>query len=61
MNRTAFHKLFKSTGPVVLPVIHVLDINRTLANLREVIGAGASSARRAAPTRLCGSASTFSP
>ena len=41
MNRTAFHKLFKSTGPVVLPVIHVLDINRTLANLREVIGAGA--------------------
>ena len=42
MNRYAFHKLFKSTGPVVLPVIHVLDTPRTLRNLREVIGAGAA-------------------
>lgn len=41
MKRDTFHKLFKSTGPVVLPVIHVLDLPRTLRNLREVIGAGA--------------------
>ncbi len=40
MNRTAFHKLFKAPGPVVLPVIHVLDTERTSRNLREVIGAG---------------------
>ncbi|HSF95161.1 MAG TPA: adenine phosphoribosyltransferase [Thermohalobaculum sp.] len=42
MNRDAFHKLFKSPGPVVLPVIHVLDNDRTARNVREVIGAGAA-------------------
>lgn len=42
MQRNAFHKLFKSAGPVVLPVIHVLDTPRTLRNVREVIGAGAA-------------------
>lgn len=42
MNRTAFHKLFKSPGPVVLPVIHVLDTPRTLRNISEVISAGAA-------------------
>lgn len=42
MHRTEFHKLFKSTGPVVLPVIHVLDTPRTLRNVREVISAGAA-------------------
>lgn len=42
MQRNAFHKLFKSNGPVVLPVIHVLDTPRTLRNVREVIGAGAA-------------------
>lgn len=42
MNRTEFHKLFKATGPVVLPVIHVLDTPRTLRNVREVINAGAA-------------------
>lgn len=42
MQRDAFHKLFKSPGPVVLPVIHVLDTPRTLRNLREVIAAGAA-------------------
>lgn len=41
MMRDDFHKLFKSPGPVVLPVIHVLDTPRTLRNLREVIAAGA--------------------
>ena len=42
MQRNDFHKLFKSTGPVVLPVIHVLDTPRTLRNVREVISAGAA-------------------
>ena len=42
MNRTDFHKLFKSPGPVVLPVIHVLDNQRTERNVREVIAAGAA-------------------
>ena len=42
MQRSQFHKIFKSTGPVVLPVIHVLDTPRTLRNIREIIGAGAA-------------------
>ena len=42
MQRDEFHKLFKSPGPVVLPVIHVLDTPRTLRNVREVVGAGAA-------------------
>lgn len=41
MNRGKFHKLFKMPGPVVLPVIHVLDTDRTLANLGVLIRAGA--------------------
>lgn len=42
MHRDEFHKLFKSPGPVVLPVIHVLETPRTLRNVRETIGAGAA-------------------
>lgn len=42
MQRHAFHKLFKAPGPVVLPVIHVLDTHRTLRNIREVVSAGAA-------------------
>ena len=42
MQRRDFHKLFKTPGPVVLPVIHVFDTPRTLKNLQEVIGAGAA-------------------
>lgn len=42
MHRDEFHKLFKSPGPVVLPVIHVLDSPQTLRNVREVISAGAA-------------------
>lgn len=42
MNRTEFHKLFKATGPVVLPVIHVLDTPRTLENVRVLVGEGAA-------------------
>jgi len=41
MNRTDLHKLFKSPGPVVLPVIHVLDTARTLENVRILVGEGA--------------------
>ena len=42
MTRTEFHKLFKSPGPVVLPVIHVLDTARTLRNMEVLIGEGAA-------------------
>lgn len=42
MRRSEFHKLFKAPGPVVLPVIHVLDTERTLRNIKEVVGAGAA-------------------
>ncbi|MGB0505291.1 MAG: adenine phosphoribosyltransferase [Pikeienuella sp.] len=41
MNRNEFHKLFKSPGPVVLPVIHVLDTPRTLRNVEILLEAGA--------------------
>lgn len=41
LTRDAFHKLFKSPGPVVLPVIHVLDADRTADNIGKVIEAGA--------------------
>lgn len=33
MDRTAFHRLFKSPGPVVTPVIHVQDLRQTLRNI----------------------------
>ncbi len=41
MNRTDFHKLFKTPGPVVLPVIHVLDSARTAKNVEVLLEAGA--------------------
>ena len=41
MNRTDFHKLFKTPGPVVLPVIHVLDSARTIKNVEILLEAGA--------------------
>ena len=41
MNRTEFHKLFKTLGPVVLPVIHVLDSDRTCKNVEILLEAGA--------------------
>jgi predicted TIM-barrel enzyme len=41
MNRTDFHKLFKSPGPVVLPVVHVLDHAQTARNVRIALHAGA--------------------
>lgn len=42
MERVELHKLFKSPGPIVLPVIHVLDTPRTLRNVGQVITAGAA-------------------
>ena len=41
MNRTEFHKLFKTPGPVILPVIHVLDTAQTKRNIQTAIGEGA--------------------
>ena len=41
MNRNDFHKLFKTPGPVVLPVIHVLDSLRTRKNVEILLKAGA--------------------
>ncbi len=42
MKRTDFHKLFKAPGPVVLPVIHVLDFAQAERNIRVAIGEGAA-------------------
>jgi uncharacterized protein len=42
MLRSEFHRLFKSPGPVVLPVIHVLDEKQASANVETVIREGAS-------------------
>jgi hypothetical protein len=41
MNRHAFRKLFKCVGPVVLPVIHVLDDAQAERNVRILVGEGA--------------------
>ena len=41
MNRHAFRKLFKCVGPVVLPVIHVLDKPQAEHNVRILVGEGA--------------------
>ena len=42
MTRREFHKLFKASGPVVLPVIHVLDTEQANGNIRILVGEGAS-------------------
>lgn len=42
MTRGEFHKQFKAPGPVVLPVIHVLDIAQVAENIRILIGEGAA-------------------
>ena len=41
MNRAAFHDLFAESRPVVLPVIHVLDTDRTIRNIDVLRAAGA--------------------
>ncbi len=40
MNRHEFHKLFKSPGPVVTPVIHVLDTAQTMRGVEICVKAG---------------------
>ena len=40
MQRADFHKVFQCSGPVILPVIHVLDDARTAANIDHIIDAG---------------------
>jgi predicted TIM-barrel enzyme len=41
MNRLEFHRLFKSPGPVVLPVVHVLDHAQAERNVRIALHEGA--------------------
>ncbi len=41
MDRQLFHKLFKCSGPAVLPVIHVLDFEQACRNVRVALGEGA--------------------
>ena len=40
MQRFDFHEFFQCSGPVILPVIHVLDDARTAANVDHIIDAG---------------------
>ena len=42
MDRKSFHKLFKSPGPVVTPVIHVLDRAQAERNIAVAVEAGAA-------------------
>lgn len=42
MNRAEFHKAFKSPGPVVLPVIHVLDAAQINRNIETLASEGAA-------------------
>ena len=41
MERSAFHKLFKTSGPAVLTVIHVQDFNQTRRNVEIALSEGA--------------------
>ncbi|MEO0370084.1 MAG: BtpA/SgcQ family protein [Pseudomonadota bacterium] len=41
MTRTEFRAAFGAHGPVVLPVIHVLEAGRTLSNIDILVGEGA--------------------
>jgi len=40
MKRSAFHTLFNTSGPVVIPVIHVLDEEQTARNIQVAMTAG---------------------
>ena len=42
MTRIDFHKFFKVSGPVVIPVVHVLNFKQTKENILKIIGEGAS-------------------
>lgn len=41
MDRSSFHRTFKTAGPVVTPVIHVVDLAQTLSNISHVAKLGA--------------------
>jgi uncharacterized protein len=41
LDRSRFHRLFKCSGPAVTPVIHVLDLAQTLANIGHAMRLGA--------------------
>lgn len=41
MKRIEFHKLFKTPGPVILPVIHVLDSTQAMRNVEIALKEGA--------------------
>jgi uncharacterized protein len=41
MDRSAFHRQFKSPGPVVTPVIHVQDTRQALTNIGQAVRLGA--------------------
>ena len=40
MNRSEFREKFHSSGPVILPVIHVIDSGQTAANIDKLLTAG---------------------
>jgi predicted TIM-barrel enzyme len=42
VNRSEFHDLFGDNGPIILPVIHVLDHDQTASNIDILIDAGVS-------------------
>ncbi|MYD99859.1 MAG: adenine phosphoribosyltransferase [Alphaproteobacteria bacterium] len=42
MTLQEFHKYFKASGPVVLPVIHALDTGQVSENIRILVGEGAA-------------------
>ncbi len=42
MDRTDFHKAFKTSGPAVTPVIHAIDATQVATNIEIAIGEGAA-------------------
>ena len=40
MNRAEFHDFFKNSGPIILPVIHVISKTQTAVNINKLIAAG---------------------
>jgi len=42
MDRSGFHKLFKAPGPVITPVIHVIDLDQAARNVAVAVRAGAA-------------------
>ena len=42
MHRSQFHQLFKTPGPIVTPVIHVLDQSQVETNIMVAVAEGAA-------------------